>query len=443
MHSQTDASAHDQLRIYDNRVRRIISRVPAILENHRLAVLFKSWKLTSTPDGLVVLFGVLDDDRITRQTTLPLERYLDDSVVHHIATTACDGQYPVFRCNSRGAAYAVVLNAPRLPQLPEQVGFPGYQPGRLAWGMALNDRPVTTAWGEHMMLAGMTGSGKSTMLRGLVAQGLQEKFLLALCDIGARTFAMLENHPALITPLVTRPERAIDFARAILGEVERRDRLYRSVAGYPDTLDEYNTLALAQGQETLKRLLVVFDEYTDLLLATGGARADFSRLVTRLVVGARKWGITFVFAGQQFQREASGWIRDQCALRVCFRVEDHSTASIVADSPEPLRFTQPGRALMKRVGRFQAYDFDKAMLVELAGRRDALALTPAEQQLARQIGRRLFSWENVAQASGLRERAARRLVEAWDARGLAPKSDRPGGGRYLTEEVLSAAGATD
>lgn len=141
-----------------------------------------------------------------------------------------------------------------------------------------------------MMMAGMTGSGKSTMLRGLVAQGILEGFQLALCDVGARTFPMLEHHPALITRLVTDAAEAVDFAKAILAEMERRDGLYRAVAGYPDNLDEYNALSAAQGKQPLMRLPVVFDEYTDLVIATGGVKHEFSQLATRIVLGARKWG---------------------------------------------------------------------------------------------------------------------------------------------------------
>jgi hypothetical protein len=433
-----------QLRAFDGRVRRIMRRTPLVMRNHRLSPLFKEWRLTAAPDGLVILFGVLDDDRIIERTQTPLEKYLDQSVLHDLSTNAGDGQYPVVRCNHTGAGYAFVLKAARAPKLPATVDYPGHQRDKLAWGVTFDDKPVATGWGAHMMIAGMTGSGKSTMLRGIVAQGLLESFQIALCDVGARTFPMLEDHPALITPLAIAPNTVARFVDAILDEIERRDGLYRAVSGYPDELNEYNALATTQSKEPLKRLLVVFDEYTDLVIATGGVKKEFSQLATRLALGARKWGITLVFAGHQFQRESSGLIRDQCSVRVCFKVEDHTTASIVVGSPLPTQFVTPGRGVMRGQGKFQAYRFDKELLIDLARRKAAVLLTDAEIRLVQQIGRdQLFNWENVSRATGLKERAARRLVEEWDARGLAAISQRPGGGRYLADAALKAAGIPD
>ena len=431
----------DELKAFDSRVRRIITRVPAIMQNHKLEPLFKGWKLTGTVDGLVVLFGVLDDDRIMAQTQTPLGRYLSTSVLHDIATVACDGKYQVVRCNHTGAGYAVLLKAARVPRLPRQITFPGFQSGQLAWGITFDAQPVVTGWDKHMIIAGMTGSGKSSMLRGLVAQALLEGFQIALCDTGGNTFPMLENHPALILPLVTEPADAVGFAQGVLDEMQRRRDLYQLVAGYPDSMDEYNALAVAQGREPLKRLVVVFDEFTDVVSATGGIRKDFSQMATRIALGARKWGMTLVFAGHQFQREVSGMVREQCGVRVCFKVEHHDTASVVVNSGQPVDFTTTGRALMRGTGRFQAYMFPKNLLIDLAQDRSGVSLTAEEKRIVQTIGRnKTFSWEAVAKAAGMGQGAARRLVEAWERRGLASKTSLPGGPRQLTDETLRLAG---
>ena len=96
---------------------------------------------------------------------------------------------------------------------------------------------------------------------------------------------------------------------------------------------------------------------------------------------------------------------------------------------------------MRGQGKFQAYRFSKELLIDLAQRKTEVLLTDTEKRLVLQIGRdQLFNWENVSRATGLKERAARRLVEEWDARGLAAISQRPGGGRYLVDAALKAAG---
>ena len=433
----------EQLRTFDGRVRRIIHRTGLVMHNHRLPVLFKGWVLTATPDGIVVLIGVLNDDRIMAETNVPLARYLASNVIDDISTTAGDGQYPVVRCNHSGAGYAVVLQAPEMPCLPEAVGFPGYQPGRLLWGVTYGDQVVATDWVQHVMLAGKTGSGKSTALRSVVAQAIWAGHQVALCDVGQQTFPMFEQHPALLAPLETTPEGAVRLARAVEAEIERRKVLFSAVEGYPEMLAEYNQAAQAQDREILKRLVVVFDEYTDTLLALGGGDAAFSNLMTRLVIGARKWGITFVFAGHHWQKSAAGWVREQCAVRLCLQVEDRNTAMIVVESAEPARFKHKGRALMKGAGHLQLYRVDKSALIEL-GRQPAggLRLTPQELQLARAIGAHKFNLENVMRAADIAERAARRLIRDWDQRGLCAKAAEPGGARYLTAEVLRLATET-
>ena len=76
------------------------------------------------------------------------------------------------------------------------------------------------------------------------------------------------------------------LAPAVEAEIERRKALFGAVEGYPETRDEYNQAAQAQDREILKRLVVVFDEYTDTLPALRGADGAFSNLMTRLVIGA-------------------------------------------------------------------------------------------------------------------------------------------------------------
>jgi DNA segregation ATPase FtsK/SpoIIIE-like protein len=322
-------------------------------------------------------------------------------------------------------------------RLPENAPFPDAQRGKLLLGLAPGGRPVAVAWNKHLMLGGMTGSGKSTSLRLIVYQALQEGFRLALCDVGTRTFPMLKNHPALLTALVSEPGQAAGFAEAVLAEMARREKLFELAPGYPDDLDEYNTAAAQAGQERLSRLLVVFDEYTDLVLATGGAKGRFSELAARIALGARKWGLTLVFAGHQFQRETSGLIREQCSTRLCFRVEDHTTASIVVGTAEPTGLTTPGRAILRGEGKVQTFYLDKSLLVDLA-QTVGPCLTADERRLAEGLLARggLVSVDNLT-ALGVGPRPAERLVQAWDTRGWSAKDPLRKNGRYLTPALLA------
>lgn len=424
---------------FDPIAHHIMRRAPTILRQHKLEPEFAAWRLTND-GGLTVLFAKLSRERISQAAVVGNRKvayldYHDQNVIHDLSTAV--GGLEVIPCNSTGLGYAFILATGGTLRLPERAPFPGIERGKLLLGLAPGERPVRVGWNDHLMLGGMTGSGKSTGLRLIVYQALQEGYRLALCDVGARTFPMLKGHPALLTGVATEPAQAVGFAESVLTEIARREQLYDAAPDYPDDLDEYNAAAARSGLERLARLLVVFDEYTDLVVATGGAKGKFSQLAARIALGARKWGVTLVFAGHQFQRDTSGLIREQCSTRLCFKVEDHTTASIVVGTAEPTGLSTPGRAILHGEGRIQTFHLDKQVLVGVA-QTFGPSLTAEERRLAAGLLTRggLVSVDNLT-ALGLGPRPAERLVQEWDARGWSAKDPLRKNGRYLTPALLA------
>jgi len=438
---------------YDRRVRQVMRVSSQVLEHqYKLPAPFKAWRLTQT-QGAVILFGVLDDDRLSRisagsTNVTRLSRYHDRDLLHDLSTLL-DGVV-VVPCNSVGLGYGFVLDHVRTQRLAREVAFPGYRAEAFRVGVNAQGQAVDAGWDAHLMIAGMTGVGKSTLLRSLADQALHAGHQLAVCDVGKNTFPMLDGYAGLFRPLCTDPTGAADFAQDLLDEIARRETLFRALpAGlFPDDMDEYNRLARQYGLEVLKRIVVIFDEYTDLVLATGGGRSfasqqdTFAKRVTRLVLGARKWGMTLAFAGHTFTRETSGLVREQCRTRICFKVEDHSTASIVVSSGEPTTFTTPGRAYMRGAGRIQAYRVDSARLIERAvGKPEAPRMTVEERQIAH-AARENGDCINLPllKKLGYSESTGEQVLREWDNRGWTAKDRRRGNKRCLTE-VARALGS--
>ncbi len=431
----------DDLRRFAPAMRRVMARTPQVLTQRRLTPKFREWLVTREDEtGLTVAFGVLDDDYLVRHTQTPLTAYFRPDVLHDLSTLL-DGM-PVFPSNTSGMRYAFVLDRGQFGQLPGSVDFPSPLRGQMLIGVTYNHRPVSLVWEKfgHALVAGMTGYGKSTFLRAVVYQAIMEGMQLAVCDVASRTFPMLAASPALIAPIARKLEDVPNVMKAIEDNLRERERLFDQAPCYPDNLDEYNAVARAAGLPLLPRLLVVLDEYNALVMVLGGPKKEFSRQVTTLVMEGRKWGVHVVLAGHEFQREATGSVRGQCQTRLCFRVEDHTTSSIVIGSGAGTTLNTPGQAILRGLGKVQCYRLEKDMLVQLAPARGP-QLAPRERAIAEAILARHGGHfnENTLQQIGMNigPREAARLCREWDARGWTAKDRQRANARFLTPELIA------
>ncbi|MCL4562950.1 MAG: FtsK/SpoIIIE domain-containing protein [Chloroflexi bacterium] len=420
-------------RRYELQAQAIAIRLPKVLQQRGLAAPFSEFLLTSA-EGVVLLFAVLDVHKIQR-----LEAYLAPELLHHLSTDL-QGR-PVFLSNSSGLRYAIPLSP--LPHLPRLINFPGLESGQVLLGVSHAGEIVHLPWPKlgHLLVAGKTGSGKSIFLRLLVYQAIAEGAQLLLVDLDGATFPMLADHPALVSPMATSPQTAQEAVERALGDCEHRAELYQQMAGFPENLEEYNTIAVRQGKEPLSRLLVVLDEFSTLMTALGGPKSAFASQVAELGWRGRKFGVHLVFAAQDFTKQVVGRVRDQVNAVVCFRVRSMEAARAVG-CPDAVHISEsrPGLACTDRWGPVQTFYLEKHFLskinsqsllsdydVRLAQR----ALTEAEGKMSIPL---LVSW-------GISERRARALVEAWELRGWLQQDPARQNARYITpkfQDLLSS-----
>lgn len=384
--------------------------IPLTLGQRGLMPLFSDWLLTEDR-GATWLFGVIDVARVER-----LEDFMRDDLLHHIST-ALRGK-PVFLSNSSGLRYAVLLNRP--PRLPKYVAFPGAQRGMLRIGMSAGGGEAAVAWERlgHLLVAGQTGAGKSVLLRSIVHQALAEGAHLLLGDLDGATFPMLAGHPALLMPTATTVEGMLEIVERGLGECDHRAALYGQVDGFPDHLAEYNVLASAQGANILPRLLVVLDEYNAAALASGGATGALAKSAAELGWRGRKFGVTLIFAAQDFLKAIVGRMRDQVSGVICFKVRSAEIARAVGCAEAVhIPVQRPGLALTDRWGLVQTYFVDKGALLATAAQ-PGPALTDQERAViaeAQENGGRVTL--ALLQAHGYTRNDATRLLSDWRVRG--------------------------
>ncbi len=408
----------------------IARRVPEVLRRRGLQPTFSDWLLTEA-NGLTWLFGVLDVGRIAR-----LEQYTSDDLVHHISTAL--GGRAVYISNTSGLRYAVLLSAP--PRLPRQATFPGVRRGHALLGVRHTGATLSVPWERlgHLLVAGKTGSGKSSFLRLLGYQALSEGHALLLADRDNATFPMLAGHPSLLSPIAHTPPEVIALVERALGECDHRSALYSQVAGFPEKLEEYNAIVIQDGEPPLPRLLVVLDEFNATVLESGGAKGALAKSAAELGWRGRKFGIHLIFAAQDFTKAVVGQVRDQVAATVCFRVNNAAVARNVS-CPDAARIPEqrPGLAVTDRWGALQAFYLDKRLLIEVGQGKLADSFTASERAL---VSRALDETEGrmsipVLIAWGMSAKRARNLLKAWELRGWVAKDAQRQNARYLTPKL--------
>jgi S-DNA-T family DNA segregation ATPase FtsK/SpoIIIE len=232
--------------------------------------------------------------------------------------------------------------------------------------------------GPHGLVGGTTGSGKSELLRSLVAA------LAAHADPTQLTFVLMDykggaafdecsrlpHTVGLVTDLDEQlGERAL---RALEAELRHRERQLRAAGA--DNLAEYVRLGLP---EPMPRLVVVIDEF-----ATMAAELpDFLTALVGIAQRGRTLGVHLILATQRPSGAVNDNIRTNTNLRVALRVQDAADSVDVIgirDAAELSRLL-PGRAYV-RLGPGEVVPIQTALVTCVsAAEEDApVSVTPFE-----------------------------------------------------------------
>jgi S-DNA-T family DNA segregation ATPase FtsK/SpoIIIE len=236
--------------------------------------------------------------------------------------------------------------------------------------------------GPHLLIAGTTGSGKSELLRSLIAGAASahppDRLTFLFVDFkggsGLEPLAGLPHCVGLVTDLAAgNMDRTLASLRA---ELVRRERMLAAV-GAAD-LDDF----ARQGAAALPRLVLVVDEFRVLVDEAPAALAELMRIAT---VG-RSLGMHLVMATQRPQGAVSSDIRANVTSSIALRMQDDIESSNVVGSPVAARIPVglPGRAYLA-VGTGPPVEFQAASLGIGAIRRlrPRITVVPAEQWAAR------------------------------------------------------------
>jgi S-DNA-T family DNA segregation ATPase FtsK/SpoIIIE len=214
----------------------------------------------------------------------------------------------------------------------------------------------------HLLVAGTTGSGKSVginaMLLSLLFKASPKEVKLILIDPKMLELSVYDDIPHLLTPVITDMKDAAGSLRWCVGEMERRYKLMaamgvRNLAGYnrkiedaekagspisdplwtfnPDEMgwDESQLAPEAPLLETLPYIVVVIDEFADMMMIVG---KKVEQLIARIAQKARAAGIHLILATQRPSVDViTGLIKANVPSRIAFQVSSKIDSRTILD----------------------------------------------------------------------------------------------------------------
>ncbi|MDQ3733489.1 MAG: type VII secretion protein EccCa [Actinomycetota bacterium] len=209
--------------------------------------------------------------------------------------------------------------------------------------------------GPHGLVVGATGSGKSELLRtmvtSLVISHPPERLALLLVDFkGGATFAGFAGLPhvaGMVTNLAADPGLVQRFRDALYGELTRRQRVLAEAGNLPNVhvyADRVSRSLGGDGVEPMPHLLVIIDEFTELL----SARPDFAELFLAVGRIGRSIGIHLLLATQRLDAGKIRGLESHLSYRIGLRTFSESESREVLGVPDAYHLPpEPGVGYLK------------------------------------------------------------------------------------------------
>ena len=218
-----------------------------------------------------------------------------------------------------------------------------HHPLTVALGKDVHGRAqmVNLASMPHVLIAGATGAGKSSLVNCFVTSLLMrttpDDVRLVLIDPKRVELSHFADVPHLLSPVIVHPKRAAEALKWLVREMELRYEILatvgvRDIDGYEEGLAQ-GSLRLPVGREDeyvhMPFIVVVIDELADLMMV---APREVEDAICRIAQMARAVGIHLVVATQRPSVDVvTGLIKANIPSRIALMTSSQADSRVVLD----------------------------------------------------------------------------------------------------------------
>ncbi len=217
----------------------------------------------------------------------------------------------------------------------------------IALGISTENKPIISDLRQmpHLLIGGATGMGKSVLLNSIIVSLLfrkspgEVKFMLIdpkMVDFGHYSKIKeqyLVKIEGIDEDIISSPEHVITALNSLCSEMDRRYELLkktfcRSDQEYNQKLEE-KKLSTTHGYKPLSYIIVVIDEFADLIIAHGKA---IEIPIARLAQKGHAVGIHLIITTQKTSSDViTGILKANFPVRIAFKVQTFADSRTILD----------------------------------------------------------------------------------------------------------------